>query len=399
MTRAEFTTLALAFCASLIAALACAPPPPARPPSSPYLMRAAAATAVADANMAATATALAAQPADTPTPEDAPAPESETPAPTAAPEPPTPIPTPADAPTPTPEEPPTPAPADTPTPVHTSAPTATHTPTPVPTPTATHTPTPVPTPTATHTPVTPPPIQAGAPTLPDMIRLASPGVVQIITGASTGSGFIISADGLAVTNAHVVGGFASVRVKLAEGGRYTARVLGVDALADLAVVDITAPDGFQPLALADSDKVSLGETVVAMGFPLGDSLGDSVAITRGVVSAKRRFDGVSHIQTDAAINPGNSGGPLLNGSGEVVGVNASNIRRERGRIIEGIGFAVAINEVKARLPALSAASASAPAPSADAKSFALGNAAPARARPLAIRKARREGSEARGTPD
>lgn len=187
-----------------------------------------------------------------------------------------------------------------------------------------------------------------------MIQSVSPSVVQIITGASFGSGFIVSADGLVVTNAHVVGGFASVRVIVSGGGGYAAHVLGVDNLADLAVLYITDSREFQPLALADSDSVSLGEAVVAMGFPLGDSLGDSATITRGVVSSKRRFDGVEHIQTDAAINPGDSGGPLLDSAGAVIGVNTYNIRREGGRIIEGIGFAVAINEAKARLPALSA---------------------------------------------
>ena len=396
MIRAGLTSaLALAFCAALVA-LACEPPPPARPPASPYLMRAAAATAVANANMTATAVAAetptAAPAADTPTaiPENAPTPESETPAPMDAPPPappatpeptptadaptaavaappaetPPPIPTPADA-APTPES-ETPAPAETPVPptptpvpteTPTPAPTATHTPVP-PTPTPVPTATPTPSPTATPVP-TPTPPRSAAPNLPEMIRVASPGVVQIITASNTGSGFIVSEDGLIVTNAHVVRGSAAVRVMLAEGGRYTARVLGVDYLADLAVVDITDPRRFQPLALADSDSVSLGETVIAMGFPLGDSLGDSVTITRGIVSSKRLYDGVSHIQTDAAINPGNSGGPLLNGEGAVIGVNTSNIRREGGRIIEGIGFAVAINEVKDRLPALSAGGGSA----------------------------------------
>ena len=387
MIRAEFTTLALALCASLIIALACAPQPPPRPPASPYLMRAAAATAVANITATAVAeTPTAAPTAEIPTPVPEDAPETPTaaiaaPAETPTPVPddtPTPIPAPADAPTPVPAETPAPVPADTPTPapVHTPvpaeptppAPTATpapaDTPTPAPTPTPVPTATPAPAPTATPIPApTPAPAPTAAPTLPEMIQSVSPGVVQIITGASTGSGFIISADGLVVTNAHVTGRFASVRVKLEEGGTYTARVLGEDEFADLAVVDITDPRQFQPLALADSDSVSLGETVVAMGFPLGDSLGDSVTITRGVVSSKRRFGGVEHIQTDAAINPGNSGGPLLDSAGAVVGVNTSNIRREGGRIIEGIGFAVAINEVKARLPTLSAGGVAALTPS------------------------------------
>ena len=357
MIRAGLTAaLAFAFCASLIA-LACAPQP-ARPPASPYLMRANAATAVA--NLTATATA------QTPAAEDAPT--AVPAAPSAVPEP-----TAEAAAAPPSDEPPTPtqtiappplaipAAADTPVPTATHTPIPTHTPVPTPTPvpTATHTPvpthTPTPAPTATHTPVPDdPPTPVPTPNLPEIIRGASPGVVQIITGSGTGSGFIIRADGLAVTNEHVVDGFDSVRVKTSDGGAYSARVLGVDARADLAVLDIDSSDEFRVLPLADSDGVALGETVIAMGFPLSDSLGESVTITRGVVSAKRRFDGVDHIQTDAAINPGNSGGPLLDGSGAVIGVSKSIIRLEGGRIIDGIGFAVAINEVKTRLPELSA---------------------------------------------
>ena len=386
--------LAFACCVSLIA-LACAPPP-ARPPASPYLMRATAATAVANltATPAPSATATAvdaptpvpdtptAQPASTPLPEptaaaiavaEPPGAHSPTPVPD-APEPPA-------AGVPAPDDTPAPAPTDTPVPTHTPAPVPTATPTPVPThtpvPTATHTPAPTatPTPVPTHTPVP----DARAPTLPEIISGARPGVVQIITNASSGSGFIIQADGLTVTNAHVVDGFERVSVRTSDGGRYDGRVLGADANADLALVDIDSPNEFHALALADSDKVALGETVVAMGYPLGDSLGDSVAITRGVVSAKRQFYGVDHIQTDAAINPGNSGGPLLDGTGAVIGVNKFIIRSEGGTIIDGIGFAVSINEVKSRLSALSAGGAArapaspmpAPGASGGAGTFAL----------------------------
>ena len=375
--------LAFACCVSLIA-LACAPPPPARPPASPYLMRATAATAVANLTATPTSTATAveeptsvpetptAQPASTPLPEPtaaaiAVAEPPDAPSPTPVPD----APEPPAAGVPAPDDTPTPAPTDTPVPTHTPAPTAT----PTPVPTATHTPaptaTPTPVPTATHTPVP----DARAPTLPEIVSGARPGVVQIITNASSGSGFIIQADGLTVTNAHVVDGFDNVTVRTSDGRRYDGRVLGADANADLALVDIDSPNEFRALALADSDKVALGETVVAMGYPLGDSLGDSVAITRGVVSAKRQFYGVDHIQTDAAINPGNSGGPLLDGTGAVIGVNKFIIRSEGGTIIDGIGFAVSINEVKSRLSALSAGGAArAPAPPMPAP-FASGGGA------------------------
>ena len=381
--------LAFACCVSLIA-LACAPPP-ARPPASPYLMRATAATAVANLTATPTPTATApvsdtptsvpetptAPPASTPLPEPtaaaiAVAEPPDAPSPTPVPDAPDPpaagVPAPDDTPTPVPTH--TPAPTATPTPVPTHTPAPTATPTPVPTHTPAPTATPTPVPTATHTPVP----DARAPTLPEIVSGARPGVVQIITNDSSGSGFIIRADGLTVTNAHVVDGFERVIVRTSDGGRYDGRVLGADANADLALVDIDSSNEFHALALGDSDKVTLVETVVAMGYPLGDSLGDSVAITRGVVSAKRDFYGVDHIQTDAAINPGNSGGPLLDGTGAVIGVNKFIIRSEGGTIIDGIGFAVSINEVKSRLPALSAGGAARAPASPMPAPFASGGA-------------------------
>ena len=251
--------------------------------------------------------------------------------------------------------------AQTPAPDPTSTPAPSPTPPPSPTPTPAPTPTPTPSPTFTPTPA-PTPVPNVAPTLPDIISAAEPGVVQIFSSDSAGSGFIISSDGLAVSNAHVVGQAGDgVEVRTTDGGRYAGRVLGADANADIAILRVDSPRALAYLELADSDGVRLGDTVIAMGFPLGDALGDSVSITRGIVSAKRVYDNVDQFQTDAAINPGNSGGPLLNESGEVIGVNAANIRREGGRIIQGIGFAIAINEVKDRLSALSGASqASAP---------------------------------------
>ena len=184
----------------------------------------------------------------------------------------------------------------------------------------------------------------------------TPGVVQIITpDGGAGSGFIIASDGRVVTNEHVVGGSGRVTVRIPGAGSYEARVLGVDAIADIAIVDIEGGGGFTVLDMGDSDNLSIGEDVVAVGFPLDDMLGNAPTITRGVVSSMREFRGVDHIQTDAAINSGNSGGPLFNGAGEVIGVNTFVIRDEGGRSgnIEGINLAVSINEVKQRLPSLS----------------------------------------------
>ena len=185
----------------------------------------------------------------------------------------------------------------------------------------------------------------------------TPGVVQIITpDGGAGSGFIIASDGRVVTNEHLVGGSGRVTVRIPGAGSYEARVLGVDAIADLAIVDIEGGGGFTVLDMGDSDDLSIGEDVVAVGFPLDDMLGNAPTITRGVMSSVREFRGVEHIQTDAAINPGNSGGPLFNSAGEVIGVNTFVIRDIgwEGGDIEGINLAVAINELKERLESLSA---------------------------------------------
>ena len=187
-----------------------------------------------------------------------------------------------------------------------------------------------------------------------MVEDVSPAVVQILTETGTGSGFVIDSDGLVVTNAHVVAGFRNVDVRISGGKTYRGEVLGVDDIADLALVNISSSRSFDPVTLGDSDTVAVGEDVVAMGFPLGDELGREPTITRGVISSKRRYGNIYLLQTDAAINPGNSGGPLLDRTGMVVGVNT--FRREttsEGRPVEGIGFAVAINEVKERLSSLS----------------------------------------------
>ena len=179
----------------------------------------------------------------------------------------------------------------------------------------------------------------------------TPGVVLISTPDGTGSGFIIASDGRIVTNEHVVDAHKRVTVIIPGKGRQDGRVLGVDAIADLAIIDIEG-SGFTVLDMGNSDDISIGEDVVAIGYPSSWVLGSDPTITRGVVSSVREIEwrgGVEHIQTDAAINPGNSGGPLFNSAGEVIGVNTFLIRET-----EGIKFAVSINEVKKRLSSLSA---------------------------------------------
>ena len=232
-------------------------------------------------------------------------------------------------------------------------------PTPLVTPTQTPTVTAVPpvpqTPSTsrTQTPIQAP-LPASTPTLASMVEDISPSVVQIITPDGNGSGFVINNDGLVVTNAHVVQGLSTVEVRFTGGRTYMGSVLGVDEVADVALLDVRAFRSLKPVTLGDSDEIMVGEDVIVMGFPLGDTLGASPTITRGIVSAKRpsRSD-VTLLQTDAAINPGNSGGPLLGRDGRVVGVNTSKLfRADDGRPVEGIGLAVSINDVRDRLASL-----------------------------------------------
>ncbi|MGZ5678733.1 MAG: trypsin-like peptidase domain-containing protein, partial [Burkholderiales bacterium] len=154
-----------------------------------------------------------------------------------------------------------------------------------------------------------------------------------------GSGFIVSADGLVLTNAHVVQDAAEVNVKLTDRREYKAKVLGVDAQSDIAVLKIDAKD-LPTVRLGKADDVRVGEWVVAIGSPFGFEN----TVTSGIVSAKARAlpDGssVPFLQTDVAVNPGNSGGPLFNLKGEVIGINSQIYSRSGG--YQGVSFAIPI---------------------------------------------------------
>jgi serine protease Do len=152
-----------------------------------------------------------------------------------------------------------------------------------------------------------------------------------------GSGFIISADGFVLTNAHVVAGADEVLVTMTDNREFKARLIGTDRRTDSAVVKVDAA-ALPFVKLGDSDRLRVGEWVVAIGSPFG--LDNTV--TAGIVSAKQRDTGdyLSFIQTDVAINPGNSGGPLLNLRGEVVGINSQIFSRSGG--VMGISFAIPI---------------------------------------------------------
>lgn len=167
---------------------------------------------------------------------------------------------------------------------------------------------------------------------------------------SLGSGFIIDKEGYILTNNHVVEGTEEIKVKLSDDTEIDAKIVGRDPKSDLALLRIKTDHPLKPLLLGDSDKIEVGDWVVAIGNPFG--LGNTV--TAGIVSAKYRHIGArsydNFIQTDAPINPGNSGGPLLNTAGEVIGINTAIYTQSGGSI--GIGFAIPINIAKKLLPQL-----------------------------------------------
>ncbi|MEO7338402.1 MAG: Do family serine endopeptidase [Caldimonas sp.] len=154
-----------------------------------------------------------------------------------------------------------------------------------------------------------------------------------------GSGFILSADGYVMTNAHVVDGAEEVIVTLTDAREFKAKIIGADKRSDVALVKIEA-GGLPVVRLGDVNKLKVGEWVIAIGSPFGLES----TVTAGIVSAKSRDTGdlVKLIQTDVAINPGNSGGPLINMRGEVVGINSQIYSRSGGYM--GISFAIPIDE-------------------------------------------------------
>jgi S1-C subfamily serine protease len=176
-------------------------------------------------------------------------------------------------------------------------------------------------------------------------------------GTATGSGFVIDSEGHVLTNNHVVEGADEITVKLGESDTpRSAEVIGADPSNDLALLKVDAPASeLHPLKLGNSSQVEVGDSVVAIGNPFGLDR----TVTAGIVSALQRQiqapDGFSIsnvIQTDAAINPGNSGGPLINGAGEVIGINSQIETGGGGNGNVGIGFAIPINTAKAEIQSL-----------------------------------------------
>lgn len=185
---------------------------------------------------------------------------------------------------------------------------------------------------------------------------------QTTTSAASGSGFVLTQDGYIVTNYHVIEDAAedssvSIEVSFANGDKYTAKLVGGEQDNDIAVIKIDAT-GLQPVTLGDSDKLVVGETVYAIGNPLGEL---TYSLTDGIISALDRLITTSStnqngqtetttlnvLQTNCAINPGNSGGPLFDSYGNVVGiVSAKYTQSSSGVSAEGLGFAIPVNDVK-----------------------------------------------------
>ncbi|MGW0465786.1 S1C family serine protease [Streptomyces sp. NPDC003027] len=236
---------------------------------------------------------------------------------------------------------------------------------------------------------------SGKGTVAGVAQAVSPSIVEIsatsASGSSTGSGVIITADGEVVTNNHVVSGASSVKVRLSDGRTYDARVVGTDPGKDLALIRLEGASGLKAATLGDSDRVKVGDEVVAIGSPEGltgtVTSGIVSALDRDVTVAKddgqdqrqpryderqgwpfefggQQFNGdtgsskttYKAIQTDASLNPGNSGGALIDMNGEIIGINsamyapsASN-GSSAGSV--GLGFAIPVNTLKADLDEL-----------------------------------------------
>ncbi|MEV8514055.1 trypsin-like peptidase domain-containing protein [Dactylosporangium sp. NPDC051484] len=198
---------------------------------------------------------------------------------------------------------------------------------------------------------------SGSANLANVAAQVLPSVVSINTGSAVGSGVIITQSGAILTNNHVVATARgdTVQVSFSDGKSATAQIVGTDEATDLAVIKITGGGSYPPLAFADSSTVHVGDTVLAVGSPLG--LNSSV--TSGIVSALNRTidEGEDSraaatkipgaIQTDAAINPGNSGGALVNTAGQLIGINTAIATSGATAGSIGVGFAISSNTAKA----------------------------------------------------
>lgn len=190
---------------------------------------------------------------------------------------------------------------------------------------------------------------------PTVVAIFSPG------GGGGGSGVLITGDGLALTNFHVVNGAGNfMKCGLNDGVLYDAVIVGIDPTGDVALIKLFGRDDFPHAALGDSDALAVGDWTFAMGNPFLLATDFSPTVTFGIVSGVHRYqepagtflEYTDCIQTDASINPGNSGGPLFNARGELVGINGRGSFEKRGRVNSGAGYAISINQIKHFLDAL-----------------------------------------------
>jgi S1-C subfamily serine protease len=192
--------------------------------------------------------------------------------------------------------------------------------------------------------------------VPALLAATEPGVVVIHTqdyqGRGAGTGMVLTSDGLVLTNAHVIDGATAITVTLAGQTRaHLASVVASDTVDDVAVIRVQGVAGLTPVTFGSSASLAVGQGVIAIGDAL--DLGGAPTVTEGIVSALNRTISdptgrlTGLIQTDAAINPGNSGGPLVNGAGEVIGMNTAV-----SGSAQNIGFAIGIDRIRALLPAL-----------------------------------------------
>lgn len=181
------------------------------------------------------------------------------------------------------------------------------------------------------------------------------------TGDGGGSGVLISADGYALTNFHVVRGSGpALRCGLSDGRAYDAVLVGLDPVGDVALIKLFGRSDFPHAVMADSDRVRVGDWVYAVGNPFLLATDFQPTVTYGIVSGVHRYqypagtllEYADCIQTDASINPGNSGGPLFNARGELIGINGRGSFEKRGRVNVGVGYAITINQIRHFLGAL-----------------------------------------------
>ncbi len=203
---------------------------------------------------------------------------------------------------------------------------------------------------STDTPQSNTPKDINTPETPSIINAAakvSPAVVWIEVDYgkfhSSGTGMFITTDGYVLTNEHVVSEGYYATLNLLDKRSIQAEILYRDKSLDIAILKSTYGN-YPMVTLGSTTEPELGEDVVALGYPSAAQLGDSVSLSKGIVSAFRTIEGISYIQTDASLNPGSSGGPLVNLRGEVIGMNTWKLREG-----EGINFAIALNNIKWRV--------------------------------------------------